>query len=54
VQTLLSERDRAKLDEQDDKRFYRSPRFVTHADDGFTARLTGLYEAVLSPVFERF
>ena len=40
---MLSERDRQKLDDGDDSRFYDSPRFVTHADDGFLDRLTDCY-----------
>jgi len=46
---VLSERDRSKLDSGDDGTFYDSPRFVTHADDAYLARLTELYAAVLSP-----
>ena len=45
----LSDRDRAKLDSSDDRSFYDSPRFVTHADDPFLGRLTDLYAAVLEP-----
>ena len=40
VQSVLSERDRAKLDAGPDDAFYDAPRFVTHADDGFLRRLT--------------
>ena len=46
---VLSERDRQKIDDGDDSIFYDSPRFVTHADDAFTARLTELYMSVLAP-----
>ena len=45
----LSKYERSKLDTDDDGAFYDSPRFVTHADDAFLARLTELYAAVLSP-----
>lgn len=46
---VLSEHDRSKLDSGADDAFYDSPRFVTHADDAFLARLTELYAAVLAP-----
>jgi len=46
---VLSETDRQKIDEGDDSAFYDSPRFVTHADDAFIARLTELYTSTLSP-----
>ena len=46
---VLSERERSKLDTGDDDTFYDSPRFVTHADDPFLARLTELYADVLGP-----
>ncbi|MDS0257810.1 class I SAM-dependent methyltransferase [Haloarcula sp. S1CR25-12] len=46
---VLSERERSKLDSGDDDAFYDSPRFVTHADDAFLARLTELYADVLAP-----
>ena len=46
---VLSERERSKLDTGDDGTFYDSPRFVTHADDAFLARLTDLYAEALSP-----
>ena len=36
---LLSNVDREKIDPGDDKEFYGSPRFVTHADDAFTSRV---------------
>ena len=45
----LSETDRRKLDETDDRRFYDSPRYVTHADDAFLDRLTDLYADVFEP-----
>ncbi|PSP95547.1 SAM-dependent methyltransferase [Halobacteriales archaeon QS_1_68_44] len=44
---VLSEADRRKLDSSPDGAFYESPRYVTHADDGFLDRLTGLYEATV-------
>jgi SAM-dependent methyltransferase len=47
VQPVLSERERAKRDPGPDGEFYDAPRFVTHADDGFLARLTETYAAVL-------
>ena len=46
---VLSETGRKKIDNSDDESFYRSPRFVTHADDSFCSRLTELYAAVMSP-----
>ena len=46
---VLSETDRAKIDSSNDESFYRSPRFVTHADDPFCSRLTDLYASVMSP-----
>ena len=46
---VLSDRDRQKIDDGDDSAFYDSPRFVTHADDAFVARLTELYMSTLSP-----
>lgn len=48
VPRILSERDRERIDDRDDNMFYSSPRFVTHADDAFTARLTELYRAELA------
>lgn len=48
VTDLLDDRDRAKLDDRPDQAFYDSPRFVTHADDAFLARLTELYDDLLS------
>lgn len=46
---VLSERDRAKRDTGDDEAFYQSPRFLTHADEAFTSRLTELYASVIAP-----
>ena len=45
---LLDDSDRAKVDSRPDPSFYDSPRFVTHADDAFLARLTELYDDVLA------
>jgi len=45
----LSDRERSKLNPGDDREFYDSPRFVTHADDAFLDRLTELYASVLTP-----
>lgn len=47
--SVLSDQDREKYDETSDDRFYRQPRFVTHVDDEFLQRLTGLYADLLSP-----
>jgi SAM-dependent methyltransferase len=49
VADVLSAADRQKVDDGDDRQFYRSPRFVTHADDPFLSRLTELYASVLAP-----
>ena len=46
---VLSDVDRQKIDTSDDKKFYESPRFVTHADDAFTSRLTAVYESEIAP-----
>ena len=46
---VLSETDRKKIDRGDDESFYRSPRFVTHADEPFCSRLTELYASVMAP-----
>jgi SAM-dependent methyltransferase len=46
---VLSRAERRKLDDGDDGRFYDTPRFVHHVDDGFRARLTELYDDVLTP-----
>ena len=43
AERVLSAVDRRKLDDGPDGAFYDSPRFVTHADDGFLDRLTELY-----------
>jgi SAM-dependent methyltransferase len=48
VQSVLSERDRTKVDSGADGSFYDTPRFVTHADDGFLHRLTDTYGSVLA------
>jgi SAM-dependent methyltransferase len=48
VKQVLTESERSKVNTEDDGAFYRSPRFVTHADDGFLDRLTGVYGSVLS------
>ena len=45
MSNILSEIDRQKIDTDDDTEFYESPRFVTHADDAFIARLTALYDS---------
>ena len=47
--TVLSDRDRRRRDDRPDGTFYDEPRFVTHADDAFLARLTDLYDAVTEP-----
>ncbi|WP_435075428.1 class I SAM-dependent methyltransferase [Halorubrum sp. HHNYT27] len=47
--TVLTDRDRLKRDDWPDGTFYREPRFVTHADDAFLARLTELYDELLEP-----
>lgn len=47
--TVLSDRDRRKRDDRPDETFYTEPRFVTHADDAFLARLTALYDELLDP-----
>lgn len=44
---MLSRQDRAKVDTGSDDAFYDTPRFVTHADDGFLQRLTDAYDSVL-------
>jgi len=49
VPKVLSDVDRRKTDTGDDKQFYESPRFVTHADDAFTSRLTTVYESEITP-----
>jgi SAM-dependent methyltransferase len=45
---ILSEQERAKRDPRSDTAFYDTPRFVTHADDGFLTQLTETYSSVLS------
>ena len=47
--SVLSDRDRRRRDDRPDGAFYDEPRFVTHADDAFLARLTELYDAVTDP-----
>jgi len=49
VPQVLSETGHEKIDSRSDESFYRSPRFVTHADDPFCSRLTELYASVTSP-----
>ncbi|WP_394342376.1 class I SAM-dependent methyltransferase [Salinigranum rubrum] len=49
VQPVLSATERQRFDERSDQTFYDSPRFVTHADSAFLARLTALYANVLAP-----
>ena len=46
---LLTAGDRQRVDDGDDREFYRRPRFVTHADDAFLSRLTALYRSVTGP-----
>lgn len=46
---ILSPPERQKLDDADDRTFYESPRFVTHADDQFLDRLTAVYADHISP-----
>lgn len=48
VSPVLSESERSKRDPGSDTAFYDSPRFVTHADDGFLVRLTETYASVLA------
>lgn len=40
---------RTKLDNNDDREFYSTPRFVTHVDQGFIDQLTQLYSDRLLP-----
>jgi SAM-dependent methyltransferase len=49
VQPVLSETERQRFDERPDTTFYEQPRFVTHADEAFLARLTELYRQELTP-----
>ena len=46
---LLSDNQRFKLDREDDRVFYRDPRFVHHLDEGFRSRLTRLYRDRIPP-----
>jgi SAM-dependent methyltransferase len=46
---MLMPEQRTKLDPTDDALFYDVPRFVTHVDDPFIARLTELYRDRLTP-----
>lgn len=46
----VSEVDRTKIDAGDDDAFYDSPRFVTHADDGFLDALTETYASCCAMV----
>ena len=46
---MLRPEQRSKLDDTNDLNFYDYPRLVTHVDDGFIARLRGLYREQLSP-----
>lgn len=46
---MLSPEQRSKLDRTEDTFFYTFPRFVTHADKYFLARLTNLYRERLEP-----
>lgn len=43
IREVLSRDQRTKLDPQDDRAFYSSPRLVKHVDDHFLAQLTQLY-----------
>lgn len=45
----LQPEHRQKMDESEDSLFYSFPRFVTHVDEGFIARLTDLYRQKLTP-----
>ena len=49
MSTVLSEPERRRRDDRPDGEFYDEPRYVTHADDAFLARLTGLYQSVTDP-----
>jgi SAM-dependent methyltransferase len=49
VPEVLDADDRQKVDDGPDGAFYDEPRLVTHADDAFIARLTALYDDVLTP-----
>ena len=43
----LSINDREKIDNDDDKIFYKNPRYVNHLSDSFRKRLTSLYSEYL-------
>ncbi|OAB63552.1 methyltransferase type 11 [Leptolyngbya valderiana BDU 20041] len=45
----LQDRERSKLDSNDDAIFYEIPRFVTHIDENFIQQLTDLYRERLQP-----
>ena len=47
--TLFSDAERRKVDETDDRYFYHTPRYVTHADEGFLGRLTEAYRERFEP-----
>jgi SAM-dependent methyltransferase len=49
MRPVLSATERRTVDDRPDPAFYEEPRFVTHADDAFCARLTDLYGEVLEP-----
>jgi SAM-dependent methyltransferase len=49
MRPVLSETERSRFDDRPDPTFYDRPRFVTHADEAFLARLTDCYAAVLDP-----
>lgn len=49
VPELLSDPERARLDEREDATFYAEPRLVHHVDAAFRERLRELYAAHLSP-----
>ena len=49
MSTVLLEPERRKRDDRPDGDFYDEPRYVTHADDAFLARLTELYAAETEP-----
>jgi SAM-dependent methyltransferase len=46
---MLSPEQRSKIDRAEDSFFYAFPRFVTHVDRYFLARLTRLYQERLQP-----
>jgi len=49
MSTVLTDREREKFDARPDGLFYEDPRFVTHADDRFLARLREWYDRILAP-----